>query len=65
MEAVNCWDEKTVVEAVVMFIEFADVFSDTYHDFKGIPKEFGELTIELHPDAKLVRHRLYKMNPKI
>ena len=39
-------------------------FAWSYTDFKGVPPEICEHRIELEPDAKPIRQRQYRMNPK-
>jgi hypothetical protein len=39
-------------------------FAWSYADLKGVPPEICEHKIELEPDAKAVRQRQYRMNPK-
>lgn len=57
-------DEWIIVEAIVLFKEFAYAFSLSYLDLKGISSWYGELKIELHPRTKPIWKRPYRMNPK-
>lgn len=59
----NYWDQE-IEQATTLFVEYKDVFAWSYKDLKGIPFELGEHKIELLENAKLVKQRPYRMNPK-
>jgi hypothetical protein len=44
--------------------EYQDLFPTTFSEMKEIDGELGEMKISLKRDAKLVRQRLYRLNPK-
>jgi len=60
----HCWDERTIVEAIMTFQEFADVFSFNYQNLKGNLKEYIKLKITLHHNVKSIQHKYYRMHPK-
>ena len=44
--------------------EFQDLFPTKFYKMKGILGDLGEMKIPLKPDAKLLRQRLYHLNPR-
>ena len=53
-----------MAKIVVILKEFVNVFTYRYNNLKCILKECGELRIELQLDGRVVRRRVYKINPK-
>ena len=58
------WDEKTVCKIIELLHEYQDLFSTKFTKMKGIAGELGEMTIPLKQDAKPVRQRPYRLNPR-
>lgn len=48
-----------------MFQEFQDVFAWDYADLKGFDPKLAQHTIELEPNAKLIRQKKRHVNPKL
>ena len=44
--------------------EFQDLFPTNFSEMKGIVGDLGEMKIPLRPDAKLVKQRPYRLNPR-
>ena len=44
--------------------EYQDLFSTKFSEMKGILGDIGLIKIPLKPDAKLVKQRPYRLNPK-
>jgi hypothetical protein len=66
MESIgDYWDEKTMTEIQALLQEYEDLFPKSFLELKGIKGELGEMRIELKPDAKPVKHRLYRLNPQV
>ena len=51
-------------EWLQFFKDTKDVFAWTYKDLEGVPPEICQHQIVLEPNAKPVRQRQYRMNPK-
>jgi hypothetical protein len=45
--------------------EYEDLFPKTFSELKGIKGVMGEMKIELKLGSKLVRHRTYRLNPRV
>jgi hypothetical protein len=58
------WSEETIEKIVDLLCEYQDLFPTTFSEMKGIAGELGEMKIPLKPDAKPMRQRPYRMNPK-
>jgi hypothetical protein len=64
MESIgDYWDEQIVKRITELLCEYSDMFPMTFTEMKGIARELGEIKIPLKLEARLVRHRLYRMNP--
>jgi hypothetical protein len=64
---INIYSKMTKVEFKYWYNFFKrhkGVFAWNYTDLKGVPSEICEHKIDLEPDAKPVRQRQYRMNPK-
>jgi polyhydroxyalkanoate synthesis regulator phasin len=59
------WDEKTSQEIQILLQEYEDLFPKTFSELKGIKGVMGEMKIKLKPGSKLVRHRPYRLNPRV
>ena len=44
--------------------EYQDLFSNSFAEMKGIVGELGEMKIPLKPNAKPMKQRHYRLNPK-
>ena len=58
------WDEETVRKVTQLLHEHQDLFSMKFSEKKGILGDIGVLKIPLKPDAKPVKQRPYRLNPK-
>jgi hypothetical protein len=58
------WSEETIEKIVDLLHDYQDLFPMTFSEMKGIVGELGEMKIPLKPDAKPVKQRPYRMNPK-
>lgn len=58
------WDDATVDKVVELLCEYQDLFPTKFLDLKGIIGNLGIMKITLKPDVKLVKKRLYLLNPK-
>ena len=52
-------------EFATLLKEYKNIFLQSFTKTKGINKDSGEMKIDLHLQAKLVKHHPYKLNPKI
>lgn len=59
------WDEQTMSKIKALLKEYKDVFPQIFIEVKGIKGQLGEMKIELWLYAKLVKHQLYRLNPKV
>jgi hypothetical protein len=59
------WDEKTSQEIQSLLREYEDLFPKTFLELKGIKGVMREMKIELKPGSKPVRHRAYRLNPRV
>ena len=55
---------ELIKEWLEFFRDTQDVFAWTYKDLKGVPPDICQHQIVLEPNAKPVRQRQYRMNPK-
>ena len=58
------WDEEMVSKVTQILHEYQDLFLTKFSEMKGILGDIGVIKIPLKPDAKPVKHRPYKLNPK-
>jgi hypothetical protein len=58
------WDDATIDKITELLHEYQDLFPTNFTDMKGIKGPMGEMKIPLKPDARLVKQRPYKLNPK-
>jgi hypothetical protein len=59
------WDVATIDKITELLHEYQDLFPTKFTDMKGIKGPMGEMRIPLKPDAKPVKQRPYRLNPKI
>jgi hypothetical protein len=59
------WDEQTMTEIQALLREYEDLFPTSFSELKGIKGDLGEMRIELKPDVKPVKHRPYRLNPRV
>jgi hypothetical protein len=59
------WDDKTMNEVHTLLREYDDLFPKTFLELKGIKGAMGEMKIELKPNSRPVKHRPYRLNPRI
>jgi hypothetical protein len=58
------WDDATISKIIELFHEYRDLFPTNFTDMKGIKGPIGEMKIPLKPDARPVKKRPYRLNPK-
>jgi hypothetical protein len=58
------WDVSTIDKITELLHEHQDLFPTNFTDMKGIKGPMGEIRIPLKPDAKPVKQRPYRLNPK-
>ena len=58
------WDEETVSKVTQLLHEYQDLFSTKFLEMKGILGDIGVIKIPLKPDAKPMKQRPYRLNPK-
>jgi len=58
------WDDAIVDKVVELLREYQDLFPTKFTDLKGIIRNLGMMKIMLKPDAKPVKQRPYRLNPK-
>ena len=51
-------------KVVELLCEYHGLFLTKFTDLKGIIEDLGVMKITLKPDAKLVKQRSYRLNPK-
>ena len=58
------WDENTVGKVAELFTEYQDLFPTKFFELKGITGDLGVMHITLKPDARPIKQRPYRLNPK-
>ena len=58
------WDEVIVSQVIDLIKEYEDMFPSTFSKIKGIVGDICEINIQLKPDEKPIKKRLYRLNPK-
>jgi hypothetical protein len=58
------WDDATISKITKLLHEYQDLFPTKFIDMKGIKGPMGEMRIYLKVDARPVKKRPYKLNPK-
>ena len=58
------WDEETMEKTTDLLHEFQDLFPTKFYEMKWILGDLGQMKIPLKSDVKLVRQRLYCLNPQ-
>jgi hypothetical protein len=58
------WDATTVDKITELLHEYQDLFPTKFIDMKGIKRPMGDMRIPLKLDARLVKQRTYRLNPK-
>lgn len=58
------WDEETINKVTYLLHEYQELFPTKFSDMKGIVGDLGVMKIPLKPDAKQVKQRPYRLNPK-
>ena len=59
------WDEQTTREIYSLLQEYEDLFPSSVAYLKGIKGDMGEMRIILNLDARPVKHRPYRLNPRV
>jgi hypothetical protein len=58
------WDDATIDNIIELMREYHDLFPTKFTDMKGIKGPMGEMKIPLKLDARPVKQRPYRLNPK-
>ena len=58
------WDDEMVSKVTQLLHEYQDLFPTKFSEMKGILGDIGVIKIPLKPDAKPVKQRPYRLNPK-
>jgi hypothetical protein len=58
------WDASTIDKITELLHEYQDLFPTKFTDMKDIKGPMGEMRIHLKPDARPVKQRSYRLNPK-
>jgi hypothetical protein len=58
------WDDDTINKITELLHEYQDLFPTKFIDMKGIKGPMGEMKIPLRPDARPIKKRPYRINPK-
>jgi hypothetical protein len=58
------WDVATIDKITELLHEYQDLFPTKVTDMKGIKGTMGEMKIHLKPDARPLKQRPYRLNPK-
>ena len=58
------WDDVIVDKVATVLRKYQDLFPTKFTDLKGIIRDLGVMRITLKPNAKLVKQRSYRLNPK-
>jgi hypothetical protein len=58
------WDVATIEKITKLLHEYHDLFPTKFTDMNGIKGPMGEMGIPLKPNARPVKQRPYKLNPK-
>jgi hypothetical protein len=60
----NYWDDATISNITELLHEYQDLFPIKFTDMNGIKGPMGEMKIPLRPDARPIKRRPYRLNPK-
>lgn len=58
-------DVEKTKEIFSLLQEYEDLFPSSVADLKGIKGDLGEMCIILKPDARPIKHRPYRLNPRV
>jgi hypothetical protein len=58
------WNDATISKITELLHEYKDLFPTKFTDMKGIKEPMGEMKIPLRPDARPIKQRPYRLNPK-
>ena len=58
------WDDAIVEKVIELLREYQDLFPTKIMELKGILGDLGMTKITLKPDAKPIKKRPYRLNPK-
>lgn len=59
------WDEHTTKEIFDLLREYEDLFPALVAELKRIKEDIDEMKIVLKPDAKPIKYRPYRLNPRV
>jgi len=58
------WDKETITQVVELLKEYEEFLPWRFSKIKGIARSLGAMNFKLKPNAKLVKRRPYRLNPK-
>jgi hypothetical protein len=58
------WDDATIDKITKLLHEYPDLFPTKFTEMKGIKGPMGEMKTPLKLDARPVKQRPYRLNPK-
>ena len=58
------WDDKTIGQVADLLQEYQDLFPTRFEDMKGILGDLGVMRCPLKEEAKPIKQRPYRLNPK-
>ena len=58
------WNDETVGQIVDLLHDYQDLFPTKFIEMKGIVRDLGVMRIPLKEDARLVKQRPYRLNPR-
>ena len=64
MKIEDYWDDGTMDKVAELLHGYQDLFPTKFTDLKGIIVDLRVMKIALKPDAKPVKQRPYRLNPK-
>ena len=59
------WDEQKTKDIFDLLQEYQDLFPSLVAELKGVKGDIGEMKIVLKPDTHPVKHRPYRLNPRV
>ena len=58
------WDNDTINKVAKLLTEYQDLFPTKFSELKGIIGDLGVMHITLKPNARPIKQRPYRLNPK-
>jgi hypothetical protein len=58
------WDKVMITQVVYLLKEYEDLLPWIFYEMKGIIGLLGAINVQLKPNNKPVKRRLYRLNPR-